>query len=427
MLTVKQAVLRRHRRAGEIMPPPYSLHALNQRFQPGRHCLHGLLDTLYRGAGGWEMPDRDTVKLSRDFYAAGWHAFGANVEVLLHRDGTVRLKCRTINTSDITSYEYAIKIIVATASGMVVFMVHSGQRGINNAHTHHETMHNPLVADHFDAFINSWLETSVEYTDSFTATVEDCLTFIGNWIIGLAIMPNPVAALVVFLGTEAISLIGTGSLNAGARLAAGYLWMKGPLGTFFSLASMAIARIGSRRRRLHAEEYDWANTLVFGGSLPPIGDIWLTDTSIGDHAFVWPEPDGSITLNMGADAFDDPRTRSIGMRNALGREVIYGEIFVHELVHAWQIRHSPRNSAFMAQALAEYISHRGSLDAYRYEANPQRPFHDYNIEQQASIVSDWYNRHFRGGPHDRLNFNPAPTPQQDPNWRYIAYDIRPAR
>lgn len=431
MLTVKQAVLRRQKLAGDVILPPFSLHALNQRFQPGRHCLHGLLDTMYRGAGGWEMPDRDTVKLTKMIYSAGLHSFGATVEVFLHRSGTVRLNCRTTNSSYITSYNYNIKMLITTASGKVLFMKKAGEIGTRHTDNYHEAMHSPIVAAFFEEFINSWLETSTEYSDAITATVEDCLAFIGNWVIGLALIPSATVGLVVFLGAGAISLIATGTVDAGARLVAGVLWMKGPFGTYFALLAMGVARIGSERRRLHQEEYDWANTVVFDGSLPPIGNIWLTDT-VGENgrAFVWPEPDGSITINMGPDAMNDPRTYNVGKPNTIGLRKKYGEVFIHELVHAWQIHHSSRDSAFVAAALTETICSGGGNDAYRYEIPPQKPFSEYGIEQQASIVSDWYSRYFLGSATNKFLFSSPPgsaDPKLDPNWRYIAYDIQPAR
>lgn len=430
MLTVKQAVLRRQKLAGDIIHPPFSLHALNQRFQPGRHCLHGLLNTMYRGAGGWEMPDRDTVKLTKYVSSAGWHSFGANVEVFLHRSGTVRLKCRITNSSYFAPYDYNIKIMVTAFSGKVLFMKKAGHIGTRHTENYQETMHSPIVAAFFNEFINSWLDTNTAYSDLITATVEDCLAFIGNWIIGLALIPTATVGLVVFLGAGAISLIATGSLDTGARLVAGVLWMKGPFGTFYALLAMGVARIGSNRRRLHQEEYDWANAVVFKGSLPSIHNIWLTDTiGADDRAFVWPEPDGSITLNMGPDAMADPRLYNIGKMNPSGLLRKYGEVFIHELVHAWQIEHSSRDSAFVVQALTETICSGGGAAGYRYEMPPSRPFHEYGIEQQASIVSDWYSRYFIGNKDDRYLFrhpSSGADPQQDPRWRYIAYDIQPA-
>lgn len=42
-------------------------------------------------------------------------------------------------------------------------------------------------------------------------------------------------------------------------------------------------------------------------------------------------PSDKITINMGPAAYEDPRSFNVA------GEKVYGEVFIHELVHAWQV------------------------------------------------------------------------------------------
>jgi len=200
---------------------------------------------------------------------------------------------------------------------------------------------------------------------------------------------------VVFVGVEAGSLLSTGSLVPGARLVEGILWMAGPENTLFALVAEGIASLGSRTREIEQEWYDWANGMmensdprkadsqVFAGSLPPRDQLVLTDTiGGGDRAFTFPRYDGKTTLNMGPQAFDDPRNYKLDN----GKK--WGEVFVHELVHACQIQHSGQLSLF-ADALSNKLCEAGGGNPYAY-GTPDQDYTDLNYEQQAQIVQDWF-------------------------------------
>lgn len=184
------------------------------------------------------------------------------------------------------------------------------------------------------------------------------------------------------LGVEAGSLITTGSLVPGARVVAGTLWLAGPSGTLYALGAEGIAAVGTRTREISQEEYDFAKQ-VFKDTLPSRDRLILTDTIGGENrAFTFPRFDGKITLNMGSDAFDDPRAYGVSAGNKRG------EVFIHELVHAWQIHHTHMDIAFLADALASKACEVTGGNPYKY--GPAEPaYDDFNLEQQAQIVSDW--------------------------------------
>jgi len=227
---------------------------------------------------------------------------------------------------------------------------------------------------------------------------------------------TPVGAavgLVAFIGIEAGSLIGTGSLVPGARLVNGILWMAGPSNTLLALAAAGIASAGSRTRELTQEEYDWANTEVFDSALPARSQLVLTDTiGGGDRPFTFPRFDGKITLNMGSEGYDNPRNYGLarGKKN--------GEVLIHELTHSWQIAHSSMQVEFLADALASKL-YEVMGDAYAYGAS-DKPYGDFNIEEQAEIVSDW----FAGRNNHGVGTTMIPKDESSPYFKYIRDNVQ---
>jgi len=93
-----------------------------------------------------------------------------------------------------------------------------------------------------------------------------------------------------------------------------------------------------------------------------------------------------------------------GYENAISDDSIYGEgydrmvrtVFIHELTHVWQ---SFRGTSVMASSVASqaysWLKTASFAGAYVYVAG--RKWEDYNVEQQAKIVEDWYMQGMPGG------------------------------
>lgn len=77
-------------------------------------------------------------------------------------------------------------------------------------------------------------------------------------------------------------------------------------------------------------------------------------------------------------------------------------IFVHELTHVWQ---HANGVDLLAHAIALLVKHEGAYgDAYRYRLVAGRDLADYGIEQQASILQDYFmTRTGRGLPMHLAN------------------------
>lgn len=192
--------------------------------------------------------------------------------------------------------------------------------------------------------------------------------------------------------------------------------MAGPENTLFAIIAGGIASLGSRTRELTQEEYDWANNLVFSGTLPPRDRIVLTDTiGGGNRAFTFPRFDDKITLNMGPDAFSDPRNYP---------NYPFGNIFIHELVHACQIQHANMDIALFADVFSSKVCEATGGNPYTY-GTAEPDYSSFNLEQQAQIVSDWFSGIVPKG--NQTNQTGIPQDINSPYFRYISDNVRIGR
>ena len=121
---------------------------------------------------------------------------------------------------------------------------------------------------------------------------------------------------------------------------------------------------------------------VFGNSLPANDRIILTNlVGIGSRPFTLPNVIGQIIVNIGS-AYDDP----IGY-SYKGQQP--GELFIHELTHAWQIGHSSFKPGFICEGTWEQLQNSFGGDIYNPDGKGPK-WGDFTNEQQAVVVERWY-------------------------------------
>ena len=110
---------------------------------------------------------------------------------------------------------------------------------------------------------------------------------------------------------------------------------------------------------------------VFGNALDP-GPVRLRAAKwfMFQPAWVTMAPDGDVWFHPNSGLWRDDFTREVLPLRAL---------LVHELTHVWQVQ-SGLNLLFRRRPFARY----------GYRIVPDKPFGAYGIEQQASLVEDWY-------------------------------------
>jgi hypothetical protein len=135
---------------------------------------------------------------------------------------------------------------------------------------------------------------------------------------------------------------------------------------------------------------------VFGDSLD-FGRIRLTNLSgVGRRAFVAPTVDGTILLNLG-NAQEAPLTAVFPPYPAPG------QIFIHELTHAWQIQHAALEDGFVPGLMCSGILDQAVIsNPYGY-GPPGPPWSSFSMEAQGSVVDQWFggNGNQSGPPMNR--------------------------
>jgi hypothetical protein len=147
-----------------------------------------------------------------------------------------------------------------------------------------------------------------------------------------------------------------------------------------TLINLVAFRNLPRERSLKQEEYDWANERIFNYTLPDINRIKVFNFMNPDHHrfYTWPGPTGDyIYMNIG-DAFDDPVHYVDNINHAYP---VPGQVFIHELSHAWQI-----GKYGFAGMLQKYISSGGLNQNYNQGCGINNINSHFNIEQEATLV-----------------------------------------
>ncbi|HEY4058116.1 MAG TPA: hypothetical protein VGM39_15990 [Kofleriaceae bacterium] len=82
------------------------------------------------------------------------------------------------------------------------------------------------------------------------------------------------------------------------------------------------------------------------------------------------------------------------------------ETFVHEMTHVWQFSNG---MDLIARGAVETLKYRGNYEkAYPYELDASRDLVEYGMEQQASLVEDYFNINYQHGSPYRMTNSVTP-------------------
>ncbi|MHC9291292.1 hypothetical protein ACRCUN_02440 [Mycobacterium sp. LTG2003] len=355
----------------------------------------------------------------------------------LHSDGTWTFSGH-VRATGFPSYTYGVQAWLQTPDGTVIAAATSGK--VFGTDTPGDRQRNFSVSGTNLAIADQWGSLrggagSVGYRlhaeiSGVLGTALDVVEFLAQGVIANLVL-GP-AGWAIVLGNELAELgvqIGTPDIVSALIVSGGVLCILGPGGIVPAiLAGWAAAEIANvNHREMSDKEIEFAKR-VFGDHID-YDRVRLTDLSQpNDRKFVMPSVDGSIVVNLGS-AYSDP----LGYTSTNGGYIQPGSLFVHELVHAWQItqRTLPSVASDMS---SNYDYHSGPDPTGRLTelAWTTRTWDSFNIEQQAHIVNDWYGAYVQktaagdwafvdGVPVTDLDSQAALT---DPAYRFIRDHIR---
>ena len=423
------------RNIGGVFPAANPVAAVSR--DPGKLDLFvvghdGRVYTSWWGAGrdwsglgnNWRCLDPDRIEARQRVVTPSGTALGGEVAFILRRDGTYTVKFH-MHGSGFVGYDFTVTASFVTPGGLTLVARHSGDVGGTAGggprdDDHEERGFNPLIRANWADIANGRLWVSKDYSPSGLAgEVVEVVSDIAKAVLSVAGgVAGGALGVAIALTAEAGKLFDELGVGSTFGVIAGVVVFAA--GGALLLATAAGAAVGAvtnalvEQRRLTAEEAAFADDKVFKGRLPA-DRITLTNLSgIGGRAFVAPGGDGRIYVNLG-DAFHAPKT----YKN--GSHPVEGQLFIHELTHAWQIAHGSFLPGLVCQGFVNQALHTVGVGVYDVPP-PGPPWSSMNLEAQASVVDQW----FAGEPTASVP-NRAAQDENDPYFGYIRDNIRAGR
>ena len=356
---------------------------------------------------------------------------GGHHSIRLERNGTYRYT-GTVNASGFPSYDYGVRVTIGAESGSPAIVAASGHvSGTNETGDRKSSWDksdtNNLLALRWIDFKNAQFNVEFIRDADLFGDIGDVLTFVGELIGGWAV--SGASGVCIMLGIDAADAtgideqVGIGGL-VGVGVAAGTLVIFGQgaiVGALVAGAAAGIAvELALKHRQLTDAEFEFADK-VFHGTLPRHRIVLTNMLGFERRPFTIPSLGDTILVNLGL-GFDNPMTYP-GFGDTDERIVLQapGQLFIHELTHAWQIDKGRFLPAWMCEELGALAKGKSG-----YVYGPAGgSFGDFNPEQQARMVDDWFAGSGRQL-FDAANKLMGPMVEDDrnPYFRYIRDNIR---
>lgn len=128
---------------------------------------------------------------------------------------------------------------------------------------------------------------------------------------------------------------------------------------------------------------------VFGGTLPYDKILLCNNTGANNRPFTNSDPFGDgYYLHVGPKIYADATlTSAYDFYKDGSVHSRYCDVFIHELTHVWQSKY--RTGGYAGVVVSSLVNQVLPGDAYSYTEG--KKWSEYNVEQQARIVEDWFN------------------------------------
>jgi hypothetical protein len=334
-------------------------------------------------------------------------ATDADVTLWLWSNGDWKLTGTAYSNSWVEGYEYTVFVKLRQGNTILVSATTSDRVGINSQDNFEQHGTSPGIVSHWAQIRNGGsLEGFITgRATGFVASLKDVGRFLVEIVIASWAFGTP--GVGVLLAAEAVGFDphpGVDDLPSIIGVA-GALFITGPFG---ALPAVLVGRLTQeltavKHRQLRPPEVELLKK-VFGESINPSSCL-ITNLGNPDGSCVTvPTIGGTILLNMTQAGYDSPNLAEYKPKDSNGNVLSDysspGEVFVHELTHAWQISHQTlfevgvvnysTNYNYVFDAMGNPQSDRNT---YRWSWENSE-WGSFKNEQQAHIIEDWYGAHW---------------------------------
>jgi hypothetical protein len=397
--------------------------------QPGLPAQQGVLDLYFTVV---LVPDSRTFRAVVTTPAGT--TLGGHAELTLNNDGTGRFTGE-MKTTGAFSYKFNVRVVIRSLNGASACLaqkageVHGPFDPGHATFDWDEPVGKGYAVSDWNTVKNGVMATSKSYDmsgvlGSLVDVAIDVVEFVVADVLLSPVAGGAALASLVFFGSDlqdltGVHLAGPGGI-VGLVAAGGALCLLGPFAILPAYIGGVLLTdvLLFKSKPMNQDEAAVAKARAVFGDTLPIDKILLTNIyGPNKVCFTVPNVDGTILVNLG-DAYDDPA--NYAQPPADGGYNFAGQVFIHELTHAWQIaQNSFTYDEFWEAAKAKL---QGQA-AYNY-GPPTRRWADWGLEQAASIVDEWFAGDNKDAPSNLFN---KPRTRQDPNdpyFHYISDNIR---
>ncbi|MCO5216945.1 MAG: hypothetical protein M9950_12465 [Thermomicrobiales bacterium] len=361
----------------------------------------------------------EPLQFGQQIVTGGDTPLGGLVNLDIWPDGRYHLKFHMHSSSILGNFDYTLRAYLNAPDFPTLFLLHSGHvSGVDDS-DHEEDGFNALIPLYWDQLVaGGSFNVGKDYEwGGIVGGILSIPEFLSD-LLGFGVDVIASGLGVIIGGTlEASSALGVhlgpgGTLGVlgGVGVFAVSTGLGLPLGASLILATGAGIGIGAlaesmiESRPLNEAEIALAYS-VFGDTIPYEKVVLTNLNGMSNRAFTVPGADGKTYINLGSK-YADP----IGAVD--DTYPVRGELLIHELTHAWQVEQRTFVAGYMCSALVDQAHNSLFGSAYKYgDAGPDWDG-EFSIEQQASVVDNWfaatYNSQFY-----------RPMDQGSPYYRYI--------
>ncbi|NUS00867.1 MAG: hypothetical protein HOV67_37080 [Kribbellaceae bacterium] len=392
---------------------------------------------LPRPVGGYTLADAydDDKVFDEPLVTGDGVALGGHHRLVIKRDGSYTYSgyfratgWPSYNVSLVTTLGYPVVTTAGDPPGaaQAVFTASGRVHGTNEPgdreYSWNKSGQVQILATEWQNVRIGTASRNLQYDADWFGSIDDVVSFIVQ-VVALGTVFGE-AGVAIVCATEAAEILDMEELVVpglvGIMIAGAAAYVFGPsmlIPAFLAGAVVTAALID--QRKMTDAEIAWARK-IFGDELP-VDRILLTNlTGFGGRPFTVEVPGGTILVNLGKGCDDPVNYTGVGKD---GTEGWYkpGQLFAHELTHAWQINHASFVPEYYCRAIATVAF--GGPSAYGYGPATES-WGDFGTEGQANLVEEWYAGAGQQKDYGAMSEDTPGTPALNPYFRYVRDNIR---